>query len=426
MYNYAKKIREKFKRSCKNVTTNLSKYVKNPNKDFIRKRKLLPLKIIQCVFQFSDHSLGVELIKNNIVISRQAFVKGLNKFKIDAFKEIFNNSLNETPKLKTIHGKRLLAVDGSYFYYLNKLYERIGLLCVMVYDVLNHYYVDGNITSPMSEIKSFLTMLENFVEPVIFVFDKGYSSLNLMAHLINKKQYFVIRTKDIHSTNGLLKKCKFEDKEFDEDYTFHLGRTQKKSYKSLNGYKYIAPAVPFDFIQKNDTTTIYDVCIRVVRIKLSSGKYESLLTNLPRNKYSVEDLKEIYRLRWEIETSFRDLKHTLGALSLHSKEQENIIKELYANLTIYNYVQILRNYSILHEQMNSLLTEQKTKYHYIPRFTYSTAVVKLFFCEKEITEEIFLFAFEKDKIPIRQNRFRKIDKEIESVPTKLFTYRCAA
>ena len=37
---------------------------------------------------------------------------------------------------------------------------------------------------------------------------------------------------------------------------------------------------------------------------LNQDTYEVLLTNLTENEFSVSDLKELYAMRWGIETSF--------------------------------------------------------------------------------------------------------------------------
>ena len=42
--------------------------------------------------------------------------------------------------------------------------------------------------------------------------------------------------------------------------------------------------------------------------------YETVLTNLDKDVYPPEKLRELYASRWGIETSFRDLKYTVGML----------------------------------------------------------------------------------------------------------------
>ena len=51
----------------------------------------------------------------------------------------------------------------------------------------------------------------------------------------------------------------------------------------------------------------------------------------------MDDIKELYHLRWGIETSFRDLKYTLGLVNLHGKSDDYAKQEIYANLTAFNF-----------------------------------------------------------------------------------------
>ena len=42
----------------------------------------------------------------------------------------------------------------------------------------------------------------------------------------------------------------------------------------------------------------------------------------------LHDIKRLYAMRWGIETSFRNLKHTLGLLHLHAKKVEFVLQEI--------------------------------------------------------------------------------------------------
>lgn len=55
------------------------------------------------------------------------------------------------------------------------------------------------------------------------------------------------------------------------------------------------------------------------RVKIKPEAFETVLTNLDGQIYPPQKLKELYAGRWGIETSFRDLKYTLGMLHFHSK-----------------------------------------------------------------------------------------------------------
>ena len=48
-------------------------------------------------------------------------------------------------------------------------------------------------------------------------------------------------------------------------------------------------------------------------------------------------MKDLYHMRWGIETSFRELKYAIGLVNFHARKEEYILQEIYARLTIYNF-----------------------------------------------------------------------------------------
>ena len=46
-------------------------------------------------------------------------------------------------------------------------------------------------------------------------------------------------------------------------------------------------------------------------------------------------------MRWGIETSFRELKHTLSLNKLHSKKTDHIHQEIFAKAIIYNFCSVI-------------------------------------------------------------------------------------
>jgi len=77
--------------------------------------------------------------------------------------------------------------------------------------------------------------------------------------------------------------------------------------------------------------------IRIVRFKISENSYETLFTNLPADDFPVETLKRLYKMRWDIETSFLELKYTIGLASIHSKKHDLILQEIFSKLIMYNF-----------------------------------------------------------------------------------------
>ena len=71
------------------------------------------------------------------------------------------------------------------------------------------------------------------------------------------------------------------------------------------------------------------------------GVFENIITTLSEEDFTPDDIKYCYNLRWGIETSFRDLKHPIGAINLHSKKTEYVAFELWSRLILYNFCSII-------------------------------------------------------------------------------------
>lgn len=74
-------------------------------------------------------------------------------------------------------------------------------------------------------------------QKTVFIGDRGYCSYNNMAHVLEKGQYFLSRTKDIHS-KGLVKGFAFPDEEcFDIMVEVTLVRSHSKKFPEITGDK---------------------------------------------------------------------------------------------------------------------------------------------------------------------------------------------
>lgn len=81
--------------------------------------------------------------------------------------------------------------------------------------------------------------------------------------------------------------------------------------------------------------------MKVVLFAISQDSYECIITNLPQEKFSSDEIKQLYAKRWGIETSFRELKYALGLTRFHAKKPEYIMQEIRARMTLYNFCEII-------------------------------------------------------------------------------------
>lgn len=72
-------------------------------------------------------------------------------------------------------------------------------------------------------------------------------------------------------------------------------------------------------------------------MKRKDGKTQMLMTNLDAAQFPLSALRELYARRWGIETSFRELKYTVGLIHLHSKKSDLVLQEIFAAFTVFNF-----------------------------------------------------------------------------------------
>ena len=71
------------------------------------------------------------------------------------------------------------------------------------------------------------------------------------------------------------------------------------------------------------------------------GTFENLITNLPDLEFSLDDFRDLYHMRWDEETAYRDLKYPLCLKAFHSKKYEYTVQEVWARAVINNLFFVL-------------------------------------------------------------------------------------
>ena len=100
------------------------------------------------------------------------------------------------------------------------------------------------------------------------------------------------------------------------------------------------------------------------------GKGSTLITNLDKASFPAEELKRLYHLRWGIETSFRQLKYTVGLSLFQSKKVEYITQEIFARLTMYNFCELITSHVVIQNK--------RRKYVYQTNFTAAVHICRQF------------------------------------------------
>ena len=148
----------------------------------------------------------------------------------------------------------------------------------------------------------------------------------------------------------------------------------KKLCKDRNHYRFIPATNSFDYLprknRKSDPTVFYRLPFRIVRFQITDGIFETVVTNLDRNNFPASELKHLYNMRWGIETSFRELKYTIGLLHFHAKKVEHIYQEVFAKLIMYNFTELVTSPVIIQKA--------HCKYAYKANFSVAVHVCRQF------------------------------------------------
>ena len=351
----------------------------NIHSDFTRDRKLAFDDVIMIILSMAGCPIREELLDyfdyDINTATSSAFVQARAKVLPEAFELLLHLFNNAYPCTETYKGYRLIAVDGSDLNIPYDPQDRTTLhknqhkACSLyhinaAYDILNNRYVDlivqGNTNN--YEQKAMWTMAERFPEKkTIFIADRNYPTWNNMEHIIRSGKYFLIRTKDIHSSTSLLRKFGLPDSEFDMDIHTTLTTNLTMSLKYPDKFRFLSTSSTFDFFDAENP--FYDVSYRVVRFKLDgTDDYECIITNLSRNEFSVEDIKYLYGLRWQEEISFRHLKYSADLSAVHARKRSSILQEIWARAILYNF-----SFIIIQElaKRKAGRKRKKRKYEYV-------------------------------------------------------------
>ncbi|BCZ45818.1 hypothetical protein psyc5s11_18850 [Clostridium gelidum] len=107
--------------------------------------------------------------------------------------------------------------------------------------------------------------------------------------------------------------------------------------------------------------TLQKLRVRMVRITLSTGEVEYLVTNIENSTMSTKEIGELYYKRWGSELAYDVMKNKLNIENISGKSRLIIEQDFYAQMLLFNMVEDLRNDS------NKVVKENKKenlKYEY--------------------------------------------------------------
>lgn len=260
-----------------------------------------------------------QILQSRDRASKQAFSEARFKLTVDAFRLLFLETAKmaaDSRDLTTYKGYRVLPVDGTKLQ-LEDTYALRGYFGVdggelgcasarasVVTDILNGGLIldaqIGRLSCGERELfaRHFAMLKELGIENPLLIFDRGYASADLFEALGGTPFLFRLQ----RSFNAEIDRMK-------------LGECVKPL--KIKGREFR---------------------LRILKLKLSSGEEEILVTNLPKSAISSSDLKELYRLRWGVETAYRLIKGALQIENFTGTSQLIVQQDFFATMFLKNMV----------------------------------------------------------------------------------------
>jgi hypothetical protein len=340
-------------------------------------------------------------------VTKSAYSQARQKLRYTAFVELDNSlttSYYSLGGIKTWHDYRLLSVDGSkvilpdskevldYFggqkipktqHHEEDILPQGNL--TVCYDVLNELSLNAILeTNKSYEVELAKTHQGVYQEGDLVLYDRHYASYEFIAWLSQQKGDFIIR-------------C--------PSSTFREGNRMFKGGPWTRTITLQAPGGTIKSLKQDELPR--EVTVRFVRVILSTGEIEVLVTSVMNEHLKEDDFREVYGLRWGIETYFSRIKERLNLENFSGKSVESVFQDLYSTILISNLE------TVITEDTNEEFSQKKNgKYFKKVNKAVSYNLIKnqmfnLLYDRNLNTSETLagmLNLFKQSPIQIRQNR----------------------
>jgi hypothetical protein len=320
---------------------------------FTRNRKMPFKRLIAFILNMIKSSIQTcldtffeNIGQEDVCITQQSFSEARDKIKWEAFRELFRQTrdLIYTGYTNTWHGYRLMAIDGTKIQLpddksLRKHFGTTGKgntaatgQASALYDIINKILIDVQL-SPMiidereqafSHILGLCT-IPSFCKECI-IFDRGYASFELLKHLTELNIHYVFRLK----------------RHFD---------------------------LAIDKLPEGDHYTVLhrdgqaDIRVRVIKFALPSGEVETLITDITDKRMGTSAFKDLYFMRWPIETKYNEIKNKLEVENFSGRTMNAIMQDFFVTMYMANAISVAywESQSSIDEQRES--KDNKYNYH---------------------------------------------------------------
>ncbi|MCC2667357.1 MAG: hypothetical protein K0S63_1273 [Gammaproteobacteria bacterium] len=273
----------------------------------------------------------MEPLDYKIPPSKQAFSKARYKISHTGFIELLQDSIEiaykEEPLYGTWRGYRVMAADGSSLRLpdskemvatfgrfrpngtdgtmppLARVSLFIDLCTSLVCSARLAAWNVGEQTLAQEQLPEVVSQMRSLKQDkLLFIYDRGYPSLQFIRQHQALKADFIFRVQERHYLS-LWKQIERGENDFDFKLETKAGSEQ----------------------------------VRVIGLTLANGKKEVLITSLfDRAQFTSEDISKIYFLRWHIEECYKRLKIGAEIENFSGVNLEEVRQEFWAHLVMCN------------------------------------------------------------------------------------------
>ena len=453
MNNYPENVKQKLNSILSDMENHHWMFSEKPGADFSRqgKGKLSFSDTMRLIISMGKGSTSDEIVDyfdlDTVAIpSQSAFSQRRAQITPYAFQYLFSEfSSSFTNTTHQFKDHCVLAFDGTHIVYTtnNEIIEDYNKPRLVDYKGYNHMHLNGFVDvisktfldveiqpgQQPDERDAMRSMLDHFQpdnpEKYIITADRGYESYDFFFQCELKKMNYVFRVKAPSSSRSLLSSFASElpddQEEFDvtikrffTDKYSNIMKDQNEVYRYMNPYKTIP-----HFKEFLGGKHLRYLQFRVLKIKTGDNTYEYIVTNLPYS-FDLDDIKEIYHLRWGIEITFRYLKHANGLLHFHSKKPEFLRQEIYANLILYNFGMFLANEAAAE---NNRKQRGNNKYSYQIDISTALKLARKYLIRRDTRPSVDIIGLMTRCVHAVKTEFRQFRRPLRGISAIHFGYR---
>ncbi len=314
------------------------------------------------------------------VVTKSAVTQARKNLSHTAFIDLNHQAVasyyDHCPDVKTWHGYRLCAIDGSQIRVPDEpdIVDAFGVnpgkenqkecplaLVSVYYDVLNHISIDSSINHTKASERACAAMHLQYAQPNdLSILDRGYNAFWLYALYEAKNQSFCMRAK---INRGKHYKAFADSGKKQTIITLTPNRTSIEQCK--------AKGLPIEPLK-----------LRLIRVELD-GDVEVLITNLMDDQaFPAQIFKELYHLRWGVEENYKRLKQWVEIENFSGKSALSVKQDFYAKVLTNNLTAMVAN--VAQKHIDKTTSDRK----HIYQINFSQALSKM----KNTVVELVLFS----------------------------------